>query len=151
MSTAAVEPGLSFEQIRARLSHRFPFHMVDRVLVLESGKTIDAIKHVTGNEICFLGHFPDKAVMPGVLILEAMAQALSLLHLASREADSKQTLYLGRADVQFLRPVQPGDTLALHAELLKQVTFGSVGKVSASVDGVCVARGEISLGVEKDG
>src|SRR5262245_6743850 len=63
---------LSFEQVRGMLAHRFPFLMIDRVMEIERGKRLRAVKHVTGNELCFLGHFPDHAIFPGVLILEAM-------------------------------------------------------------------------------
>src|SRR5262249_15365257 len=66
---------LSFEQVRGMLAHRFPFLMIDRVMQIERGKRLRALKHVTGNELCFLGHFPDHAIFPGVLILEAMAQS----------------------------------------------------------------------------
>jgi 3-hydroxyacyl-[acyl-carrier-protein] dehydratase len=142
--------GMSFEQVRDMLAHRFPFLMIDRVVSVERGKRLQAIRHICGNDICFLGHFPKRAVMPGVLILEAMAQALSLLDRVSRQPDEPAAKYLGRAEVQFLRPVVPGDSLLLEAEIVKQVTIGVFGKVSVSVGGVQVARGEIGLGVGKD-
>ena len=76
---------LNFEQVRGLLAHRFPFLMIDRVMELERDKRLRALKHVTGNELCFVGHFPDHAIFPGVLILEAMAQSVSLLDLLSGE------------------------------------------------------------------
>src|SRR5262245_10356401 len=108
---------LSFEQVRGMLAHRFPFLMIDRVLEIERGKRLLALKQVTGNEICFLGHFPDHAIFPGVLILEAMAQSVSLLDLLSRDSDRPPPKYLGSADARFLAPVVPGDSMEIEVAL----------------------------------
>src|SRR5207249_11694033 len=95
---------LSFEQVRGMLAHRFPFLMTDRVMQIERGRRLRAPKHVTGNELCFLGHFPDRAIFPGVLILEAMAQSISPLDLLSRESGRPPAEHLGTADATFLAP-----------------------------------------------
>jgi 3-hydroxyacyl-[acyl-carrier-protein] dehydratase len=152
LNPAAAFPGsvetLDFARVREILVHRFPLLMIDKVLAWERGKRILAIKNVTGNEIHFLGHFPDQAIMPGVLIIEAMAQAAVILDTLSRENVEEQrqiTKFLTSANVRFLKPVLPGDQLQLEAEVIKQVDYGVVAKVMARVDGV-VAKGEMVLG-----
>ena len=104
------------------LPHRYPFLLVDRVLALEEGKQIDAIKNVTYNEPFFVGHFPDVPTMPGVLILEALAQASGILAVVTEkvEANSGFILYFAGIDeARFRKPVYPGDQLLLHSEILK--------------------------------
>ena len=137
---------LSFEQVRGMLAHRFPFLMIDRVMEIERGKRLRALKHVTGNELCFLGHFPDHAIFPGVLILEAMAQSVSLLDLLSRESGRPPAKYLGSADAKFLAPVVPGDSMEIEAVLIKQAIRGVIGSVHVYVQGKAVARAEITMG-----
>ncbi|HJZ98645.1 MAG TPA: 3-hydroxyacyl-ACP dehydratase FabZ [Candidatus Solibacter sp.] len=136
---------LSFEQVRGMLAHRFPFLMIDRVMQIERGKRLRALKHVTGNELCFLGHFPDHAIFPGVLILEAMAQSVSLLDLLSRES-GPPSKYLGSAEAKFLAPVVPGDSMEIEAVLIKQAARGVIGSVHVYVQGKAVARAEIAMG-----
>ena len=137
---------LSFEQVRDMLAHRFPFLMIDRVTEIERDKRLRALKHVTGNELCFLGHFPDHAIFPGVLILEAMAQSVSLLDLLSRERNRPPAKYLGSANAKFLAPVVPGDSMEIEAVLIKQAIRGVIGDVHVYVQGKAVARAEIALG-----
>ncbi len=139
---------LDFAQVRDILVHRFPLLMIDRVQCLERGKRIVAVKNVTGNEIHFLGHFPARAIMPGVLIIEAMAQATVILDTLSREnveEERKITKFLTSAEIRFLKPVLPGDQLQLEAEIVKQIEYGVVARVLARVETV-VARGELVLG-----
>lgn len=137
---------LSFEQVRRLLAHRFPFLMIDRVTELERGKRLVALKHVTGNELCFLGHFPEEAIFPGVLILEAMAQSVSLLDLLSRDSERPPSKYLGSTDAKFMAPVLPGDSMDIEAVLVKQATRGVIGNVHVYVRGKTVARAEIAMG-----
>lgn len=138
---------LSFEQVREVLSHRFPFLMIDKVTSIEPGRRIVAIKQVSGNEICFLGHFPKQALMPGVLVIEAMAQALSMLDTLSREPSTPAVAkYLGGVEAQFLRPIVPGDSMEIEGVLLKQVRYAVVGKATVRVDGEVMARAEITMG-----
>jgi len=104
------------------LPHRYPFLLVDKVLALEEGKQIDAIKNVTYNEPFFVGHFPEVPTMPGVLILEALAQASGILAVVTEkvEANSGFILYFAGIDqARFRKPVYPGDQLVLHSELEK--------------------------------
>jgi 3-hydroxyacyl-[acyl-carrier-protein] dehydratase len=138
---------LSFEQVREFLSHRFPFLMIDKVTSVEPGRRIVAVKQVSGNEIFFLGHFPQQALMPGVLVIEAMAQALSLLDTLSRAAGTPPVAkYLGRVETQFLRPIVPGDSMEIEGVLVKQVPYGMVARAMVRVDGQVMARAEITLG-----
>ena len=113
---------LDIEAIIRRLPHRFPFLLVDRVLSLTAGKSIVALKNVTFNEAHFAGHFPTHPVMPGVLIVEALAQTGGILAWESANADEQSVtiLYLvGLEDVRFKYAVTPGDQLVLKAELTK--------------------------------
>lgn len=110
-------------EILKKLPHRYPILLVDRVLSFEKDKSIQALKNVSVNEPYFVGHFPNRPVMPGVLILEAMAQAAALLSFASagKPLDDNTIYYFAGIDAaRFKRPVQPGDQLILDVELLRQ-------------------------------
>ncbi len=109
-------------QILKKLPHRYPILLVDRVIEIEKGKRIRALKNVTMNEPYFTGHFPHRPVMPGVLILEAMAQAAALLSFTSagEAPDSNSVYYFAGIDgARFKRPVEPGDQLLMDVELLR--------------------------------
>jgi 3-hydroxyacyl-[acyl-carrier-protein] dehydratase len=111
---------MDIHEIRKQLPHRYPFLLVDRVLELEKGKRIKALKNVTINEPFFGGHFPNRPVMPGVLMLEAMAQAAALLAFdtAGVTMDDKTVYYFAGIDAaRFKRPVEPGDQLLMDVEL----------------------------------
>jgi 3-hydroxyacyl-[acyl-carrier-protein] dehydratase len=111
---------MDIHQILKQLPHRFPFLLVDRVLELEKGQRIKALKNVTINEPFFVGHFPHRPVMPGVLMLEALAQAAALLAFDTLGVtpDDKTVYYFAGIDgARFKRPVEPGDQLILEAEL----------------------------------
>lgn len=111
---------MDIHEILKRLPHRYPFLLVDRVLELEKGKRIKALKNVTINEPFFMGHFPHRPVMPGVLMLEAMAQAAALMAFDALGVmpDDKTVFYFAGIDgARFKRPVEPGDQLILEAEL----------------------------------
>ena len=115
---------MDIERIMALLPHRFPFLLVDRVLDCEPGVALTAIKNVTINEPFFPGHFPHKPVMPGVMILEALAQACGLLAFATAgwEPDDSHTFYFVSMDkVRFRRPVGPGDQLTLHVKSERRI------------------------------
>jgi 3-hydroxyacyl-[acyl-carrier-protein] dehydratase len=144
---------LTFEEIKALVPQKFPFLMVDRVLALEPGKRVVAIKNITGNEIFFLGHFPTMAVMPGALIIESMAQTAIILFRKSAEQegrtfDDDRTLFFGGAKVRFLKPVFPGDQLQLEVTIVKAISVGGVVKAIATVDGQRVAQAELSFGAK---
>jgi 3-hydroxyacyl-[acyl-carrier-protein] dehydratase len=113
---------MDIHQILKKLPHRYPFLLVDRVLGVDPGKSIRALKNVTINEPFFVGHFPHRPVMPGVLILEAMAQTAGLLAFAdaSTGADSNSVIYFAGIDgARFKRPVEPGDQLVMDVEILR--------------------------------
>ena len=145
---------LTFEEIKALVPQKFPFLMVDRVLSLEMGKRAVAIKNITGNEIFFLGHFPNMAVMPGALIIESMAQtAIILFRKSAEEAgrtfdDANTIFFFGGAKVRFLKPVVPGDQLQIEVTMVKAISMGGVVKAIATVDGQRVAQAELSFGAK---
>ncbi len=112
---------LDSTEIRATLPHRYPFLLVDRISELEPGRRIVGIKNVTINEPFFQGHFPDRPVMPGVLILEAMAQVGGVLAFKSSSLEGRPVVYLtGIDNAKFRKPVVPGDQLRLEVEVLKR-------------------------------
>ena len=136
---------MDIRRILATLPHRYPFLLVDRVIELVAGERIHAIKNVTFNELFFQGHFPGQPVMPGVLQLEAMAQAGALLAFEISKFDPDQkVIYLMAFDkVKFRRVVTPGDRLDLHVELVRHK--GPVFKLSgeARVDGKLASECEM--------
>jgi 3-hydroxyacyl-[acyl-carrier-protein] dehydratase len=141
---------LDFEEVREILSHRFPFLMIDRVACLEPGKRIRALRNVCGNDIHFLGHFPNQAILPGVLMVEAMAQAVSILDTLSRSVETRTrgtvAKYLSNVNVRFLKPIVPGDQMEIEADIVKQVEYGIVATASIRTDGTLAAKGELVLG-----
>ena len=136
-------PVLEIEEIKSILPHRYPFLLVDRVLELEPGRRAVGVKNVTANEPFFQGHVPQRAIMPGVLIIEAMAQIGGIMVLSLPEHKGKMA-YLGTiSEAKFRRPVVPGDTLTLETEVLR--IRGNTGKVrcTARVGGEPAAEAEI--------
>ena len=136
---------LHIEEILELLPHRYPFLLVDRVLDFEEGRFLRAVKNVSVNEPFFQGHFPGKPVMPGVLVIEALAQAGGLLTQLSRDAaDEAQLFYLVKVDnAKFSRIVVPGDRLDLDVELKRQIRNMAQYVGIARVDGEQVACAEI--------
>ena len=133
------------------LPHRFPFLMVDRILEADE-KRFKVKKNVTFNEPHFLGHFPELPVMPGVLLIEAMAQAAvaSIQHHPAFEPGMIPYL-AGVHEARFLKPVVPGDTLVIEGELLYFRRGLARARIEARVEGEAVARAEISFAVRRDG
>lgn len=141
-------PVLSFEQVRALLKQRFPMLMVDTVLELEPGRRILALKNVTGNEIQFLGHFPDNAVMPGTLIVEGFGQAASILFAKTTDqgAGPGEYLVLGSIhEMRFLAPVLPGDCMRMEVKLLKLAGDLALVEGTVTVGETVVARGKLGF------
>jgi 3-hydroxyacyl-[acyl-carrier-protein] dehydratase len=138
---------LGVEAILERLPHRYPFLMVDRVLSVTPGKSIVAVKNVTANEAYFMGHFPDHPVMPGVLVIEALAQAGGVLAWESVTAEERLwVLYLVGIDAtRFKQPVRPGDQLLLNVDLLQHRRNLWRFQARAEVDGKAVAETELLL------
>jgi 3-hydroxyacyl-[acyl-carrier-protein] dehydratase len=139
---------MTFEEVRAALKQRFPMIMVDSVIALEPGKSIRAVKNVTGNEIQFLGHFPEHAVMPGTLIVEAVGQAASILFAKTTGTGTGagEFLVLGSInEMRFLKPVVPGDRMEMEVKVLKFIDNFAVVETVAIVNGVEVAKGKLSF------
>jgi len=136
-------PTLDINEIRELLPHRFPFLLVDRIIEMEPERIV-GIKNVTANEPHFMGHFPDFPVMPGVLIVEAMAQCAGVLVLKSIEdRANKLVLLVAIENARFRKPVVPGDTLRMEMRVLKRkATVAKMAGV-ATVDGVVVAEAEV--------
>jgi 3-hydroxyacyl-[acyl-carrier-protein] dehydratase len=136
---------MDIHEILKQLPHRYPFLLVDRVLELEKGKRIQALKNVTINEPFFVGHFPHRPVMPGVLMLEAMAQAAALLAFdaVDRTPDDKSVYYFAGIDAaRFKRPVEPGDQLIMDVTLdrMKAGIFKFTGVTRVQGNIVCQAE-----------
>ena len=143
-AASAAQPLLTAEQIMGLLPHRYPFALVDRVLEHVPGEKAVAIKNITLNEPQFQGHFPGRPLMPGVLIVEAMAQVGGLIVTQMPDLPKGLFVFAGIDGVRFRRPVIPGDQLLITCELLslKRKRFGKV-KGEATVDGQLVCSGEL--------
>ena len=142
---------MDIHEILKRLPHRYPFLLVDRVLELETGKRIKALKNVTMNEPFFTGHFPHRPVMPGVMMLEALAQASAILAFDTsgvRPDDKTVFYFVGIDNARFKRPVEPGDQLVLHsaverrrAGIVKFSASATVGDaIAVEADLMCTMR-----------
>lgn len=134
---------IEVNEIMKRIPHRYPFLLVDRVLELEPGKRGVGIKNVTVNEPFFQGHFPGIPIMPGVLIIEAMAQLGAVIVLGMPENQGKLALFAGIDKVRFRRQVVPGDQLRLEVEMTRLRGSIGKGKGRAFVDGELAVEGEI--------
>ena len=139
---------LKVEEILRLLPHRYPFLLVDRVIALEPGKSIVAIKNVTANESFFQGHFPEVKIMPGVLIVEAVAQAGGILLYNSIPDAAKKLVVLSKLhNIKFRKIVVPGDQMRLEAEIVKARARFAVIRGRAIVDKEIVVEGEISAAI----
>jgi len=132
------------------IPHRYPFLLIDRVVELEPGKRVVAIKSVTANEPQFTGHFPDRPIMPGVLMVEALAQAGAVAVLSLPEYRGKLALFAGIDDCRFRRTVLPGDQLLLKVELEKLRGMFGRARAVASVDGEVAVEATISFVIPRD-
>lgn len=146
--------GMDINRILKLLPHRYPFLMVDRVLSCDPGKSIVALKNVTISEPHFQGHFPNYPVMPGVLIIESMAQAAAILTFHSEEASPDEDsvyFFVGIDNARFKKPVVPGDTLRLHVSILRHVRGIWKFAAQAWVGDTMVAESEIMCTVRSLG
>ena len=138
---------LDSNQIMEILPHRFPFQLIDRITACEPGQSAAGRKCVTVNEQFFCGHFPQKHVMPGVLILEAMAQVGAVALLTEEENRGKIVLFGGVKHARFKRQVTPGDVLEIRCELTARRGPVGIGKAEARVDGKLAAAAELSFAI----
>jgi 3-hydroxyacyl-[acyl-carrier-protein] dehydratase len=142
---------MDIHEILEHLPHRYPFLLVDRVLSIDTGKEIVALKNVTINEPFFPGHYPHHPVMPGVLIIEAMAQVAALLTFKSSgsKPDDKSVYYFAGIDAaRFKRPVSPGDQLIIRVTLVRSMRGVSKFSATAEVDGQLAAEAELMCTVK---
>ncbi len=143
---------MDIHKILKQLPHRYPFLLVDRVLAIDKGKSIRALKNVTINEPFFEGHFPSRPVMPGVLMLEALAQAAALLAfdtLDTAPTDDMVYYFAGIDGARFKRPVGPGDQLILEVELLRMKAGIFKFNAKALVDGELAVEAELTCAMRK--
>jgi 3-hydroxyacyl-[acyl-carrier-protein] dehydratase len=141
-------PLMTFEEVRATLKQRFPMLMVDTVVSLEPGKSIRTTKNVTGNEMQFLGHFPEHAVMPGTLIVEAIGQSASILFARTTGTGMLpgEFLVLGAInEMRFLVPVVPGNRMEIDVQVLKFIPDFALVEAVVTVDGTAVAKGKLGF------
>ena len=138
---------LDIEQLEALLPHRWPFLLVDRISGCVPGRSARGIKCVSANEPFFQGHFPGYKVMPGVLILEALAQVGAAALLSEPENRGKLALFGGIKNARFKRQVRPGDVLELECELTERHGSVGFGTATARVDGKLAARAELTFAV----
>jgi 3-hydroxyacyl-[acyl-carrier-protein] dehydratase len=144
---------LDFEEIKKLIPQRFPFLMIDRVLDIEPGKHAIAVKNISGNDMVFLGHFPEKAVMPGALIIEAMAQTAIILFATGGKTDcgDKKPLYFfGSVKARFLHPAVPGDQLKIKVVNVKTLPTGAFVSGEAFVDDKKISEAELVFSVKND-
>ena len=144
---------LDFEDIKKLIPQRFPFIMIDKVIDLEPGKEATAIKNISGNDIFFLGHFPDKAIMPGAAIIEAMAQASIVLFASARKRDEGEKIpiyYFGSVKASFHHPVVPGDQLRIKVVNVKSLPTGAYVSGEAFVEDKKVSEAELVFSVKNE-
>jgi len=150
MTTDGLTLPLEAADIMRIIPHRYPFLLIDRVIELEPGQRVVAIKNVTANEPQFTGHFPDRPIMPGVLMVEALAQAGAVAVLSLPAYRGKLALFAGIDDCRFRRTVLPGDTLRLEVTIEKLRGVFGRGRAVASVDGEIAVEATISFVIPRD-
>ena len=142
---------ISFEEIRSLLPQKYPFLFIDKVVEFEEGKKIVCVKNASGNEPVFVGHFPDFAIMPGVLIIEAMAQASIILFKKSlpNQQNDKNTVFLLASvnNARFTKPVFPGDQLFIEIIVEKIVSKGAIAQATVKVEEKTVAKASLTFGI----
>ena len=141
---------LHSNQIQEILPHRYPFLLVDRILECEPGQYAKGIKCVSANEMHFLGHFPRKHVMPGVLIIEALAQVGAVAILTEEENKGKIVLFGGIKNARFRQQVIPGDVLELSCEIISRKGPVGIGKAIAKVGGEVVVSAELTFAIDSE-
>ncbi|MBQ9989663.1 MAG: 3-hydroxyacyl-ACP dehydratase FabZ [Lachnospiraceae bacterium] len=141
---------LNSNQIQEIIPHRYPFLLIDRITECVPGKMAVGRKCVSANEMQFMGHFPEKHVMPGVLIIEALAQTGAVALLMEEENKGKIALFGGIKKARFRRQVIPGDVLELHCEIITRKGPVGIGKATAYVDGEVAVEGELTFAIDAE-
>lgn len=142
------ESMMDVRQIKQIIPHRYPFLLVDKIIEIEEGKRVVGIKNVTVNEPFFQGHFPEYPVMPGVLILEALAQTGAIAVLGQEENKGKIGFLAGVDKCRFKQQVKPGDQLRLEIEIIRMKGSIGKGKGVATVDGKVACEAEIMFAIQ---
>ena len=138
---------LSSDEIKKILPHRYPFLLVDKITDFEPGKYAKGIKCVSANEMHFVGHFPEKQIMPGVLIIEALAQTGAIAILTEEENRGKIALFGGIKNARFKKQVIPGDVLKLNCEIIKRHGPVGIGNCNAYVDGNLAVTAQLTFAI----
>jgi beta-hydroxyacyl-ACP dehydratase FabZ len=138
---------LNYDALKKVIPHRYPFLLIDKVTITDPDKSAIGIKNVSGNEPFFQGHFPEHAIMPGVLIVEAMAQVACALFLSKPAMKDKLAFFMGMEEIKFRKPVSPGDQLELKIEILKMRDKFGKAKGEAFVEGQLVTEATFSFAV----
>ena len=144
---------LDFEQIKQLIPQRFPFIMIDRILDVDPGKKAVSVKNISGNDIFFLGHFPEKAVFPGAAIIEAMAQtAIILFAVGQKKTEgNKKPIYLfGSVKARFLHPVVPGDQLRITVINVKSLPNVAYVSAEAFVEDIKISEADLTFSVKDE-
>lgn len=139
---------LNSNEIQQILPHRYPFLLVDRIVEMEPGKSAKGIKCVSANEMQFMGHFPQLHVMPGVLIIEALAQTGAVAILSEEENKGKIAFFGGIKNARFRKQVVPGDVLELSCEIISRRGPIGIGKATATVDGKVAVTAELTFAIQ---
>ena len=139
---------LNSNEIQQILPHRYPFLLVDRIVEMEPGKSAKGIKCVSANEMQFVGHFPQMHVMPGVLIIEALAQTGACAILCEEENKGKIAFFGGIKNARFRKQVVPGDVLELSCEIISRRGPVGIGKATATVDGKIAVTAELTFAIQ---
>ena len=139
---------LNSNEIQQILPHRYPFLLVDKIVEMEPGKSAKGIKCVSVNEMQFMGHFPQMHVMPGVLIIEALAQTGAVALLCEEENKGKIAFFGGIKNARFRKQVVPGDVLELSCEIISRKGPVGIGKATATVDGKVAVTAELTFAIQ---
>lgn len=141
---------LNIQEIKKIIPHRFPFLMIDKVVEIQPNEKLIALKNVSVNEPFFVGHFPDEKVMPGVLMIEAMAQAGCIYFYYSKNLHGKDLIYyLAKVSAKFHQPVTPGDQLKIEVTTIKMMAKAGFLKTKAFVNDKIAVEAEIGFGIKE--
>ena len=145
-SELAVPTQLDFEQIKRIIPQRFPFLMLDRIIEIEPGVRVVGLKNLTGNELFYQGHFPKKAITPGAMISEAIAQTgIIFFHATKPQANTDVTYLLGSLKMRFIEPVWPGDQMRIEVTPVKLTSNAGIFHAKVTVENRVVAKGEFGM------